>query len=110
MKLKLQKLLADVLLSFSFMSPVSELAEDDILQTFLKERELSGDIIAKFSDMLWLGKIIRLGDAEADVTQQSKEVSVLQLKLRHWFLIFSSNLAIFLRVQINNMNYKHTSI
>ncbi|GFZ13099.1 hypothetical protein Acr_23g0014840 [Actinidia rufa] len=55
--------------------PASELAEDDILQTFLKERELSGDIIAKVSDMLWLGKIIRLGDAEADVTQQSKETT-----------------------------------
>ncbi|XP_057475076.1 uncharacterized protein LOC130763138 isoform X2 [Actinidia eriantha] len=55
--------------------PVSELAEDDILQTFLKERESSGDIIAKVSDMLWLGKIIRLGDAEVDVTQQSKETT-----------------------------------
>ncbi|KAF5937608.1 hypothetical protein HYC85_025114 [Camellia sinensis] len=40
--------------------PVSELAEDDILQTFFKERELSGDIIAKVSDIFWLRKT--LGD------------------------------------------------
>ncbi|XP_028110263.1 uncharacterized protein LOC114308791 [Camellia sinensis] len=53
--------------------PVSELAEDDILQTFFKERELSGDIIAKVSDIFWLRKVIRLDDAEDNITQQSKE-------------------------------------
>ncbi|XP_058216471.1 uncharacterized protein LOC131327287 [Rhododendron vialii] len=54
--------------------PVSELAEEDILQTFLKERELDGDIISKVSDILWLRNAIRLDDAEADVTQQPQEV------------------------------------
>ncbi|KAE9463369.1 hypothetical protein C3L33_04733, partial [Rhododendron williamsianum] len=59
---------------FLLRCPVSELAEEDILQTFLKERELDGDIISKVSDILWLRNAIRLDDAEADVTQQPQEV------------------------------------
>ncbi|CAL5347308.1 unnamed protein product [Camellia sinensis] len=43
------------------------------VQTFFKERELSGDIIAKVSDIFWLRKVIRLDDAEDNITQQSKE-------------------------------------
>ncbi|KAK6163559.1 hypothetical protein DH2020_000423 [Rehmannia glutinosa] len=38
--------------------PVNEIAGDDVLQAFLKERELSGDFIAKLSDELWLKGVI----------------------------------------------------
>lgn len=62
---------------------MSELAEEDILQTFLKERELDGDIISKVSDILWLRNAIRLDDAEADVTQQPQEVSRFELNMHH---------------------------
>lgn len=57
-------------------SPVSEIAEDNILQTFLKERELNGDIISKVSDVLWLRNAARLDDSEADDTQQPQELSI----------------------------------
>ncbi|XP_052186802.1 uncharacterized protein LOC127797718 isoform X2 [Diospyros lotus] len=53
--------------------PANKSAENDVLQTFLKERELSGDIITKVSDIIWLRKAIRIDDEEADVTQQSDE-------------------------------------
>ncbi|XAR59647.1 hypothetical protein NMG60_11015560 [Bertholletia excelsa] len=45
-------------------SPANELAEDDIVQTFLKERELSGDVIAKVSDIIWLRQVIKPSEAE----------------------------------------------
>uniref|UniRef100_A0A5B7BB07 CGL160/ATPI domain-containing protein n=1 Tax=Davidia involucrata TaxID=16924 RepID=A0A5B7BB07_DAVIN len=57
--------------------PVSELAEDDVLQTFFKERELNGDLISRVSDILWLREVIKFVDAEAgtltDTTQLSEE-------------------------------------
>lgn len=37
---------------------VNRFAEDDVLQAFLKERELSGDFIAKLSVELWLKGVI----------------------------------------------------
>ncbi|KAA8544294.1 hypothetical protein F0562_022306 [Nyssa sinensis] len=58
--------------------PVSELAEDDVLRTFFKERELNGDFIARVSDRLWLRDVVKFVDAEtgtlADTTQLSEEV------------------------------------
>lgn len=37
---------------------VNKFTGDDVLQAFLKERELSGDFIAKLSDELWLKGVI----------------------------------------------------
>lgn len=37
---------------------MGELAEDDVLRTFIKERELNGDFITKVSDRIWLGEAI----------------------------------------------------
>lgn len=37
---------------------VSKLTGDDVMQAFLKERELSGDFIAKLSDGIWLKGVI----------------------------------------------------
>ncbi|KAM1255778.1 hypothetical protein ACFX2G_030574 [Malus domestica] len=33
--------------------PVSEVAEEDVLQTFFKERQLNGDLVSKVSDVFW---------------------------------------------------------
>ncbi|KAM7502314.1 hypothetical protein LguiB_001218 [Lonicera macranthoides] len=41
---------------------LNEVAEDDVLYTFVKERELNGDFIAKVSDRLWLREVINFVD------------------------------------------------
>lgn len=57
---------------------VNELAEDDVLYTFVKERELNGDFIAKVSDRLWLREVINFVDKNpnklADNTRLPGEV------------------------------------
>lgn len=45
---------ADANISCLGIGKVSEIAGDDVLQTFIKERELNGDFIAKLSDRIWL--------------------------------------------------------
>lgn len=52
--------------------PVSD-PRDDIFQTFLKERESSGDFISRVSDTLWLRKVVTFDDGESDVSQQPIE-------------------------------------
>lgn len=37
---------------------MNKLTGDDVMQAFLKERELSGDFIAKLSDEIWLKGVI----------------------------------------------------
>ncbi|XP_059627721.1 uncharacterized protein LOC132270560 [Cornus florida] len=54
--------------------PVSELAEDDVLQTFFEEREQNGDIIAKVSDILWLRDAIKFVDAETDIVADTTQL------------------------------------
>ncbi|KAM7272784.1 hypothetical protein ACFE04_027447 [Oxalis oulophora] len=46
--------------------PLSELAEEDILQTFFKDRALNGDIISKASDALWQREVLKAIDIDAD--------------------------------------------
>ncbi|KDO36001.1 hypothetical protein CISIN_1g033557mg [Citrus sinensis] len=46
--------------------PVSEVAEEDILQMFFKDRELNGDFISKASDMFWLKGASKFADSDAD--------------------------------------------
>ncbi|KAI7727385.1 hypothetical protein M8C21_022918 [Ambrosia artemisiifolia] len=41
--------------------------EDDVLLTFLKDREMNGDFIAKVSDKLWMRKAIKIDNIEADL-------------------------------------------
>lgn len=53
--------------------PVSDLEDDDVFQTFLKERMSSGDFISRVSDTLWLGKVITIDDRESDASQQPVE-------------------------------------
>ncbi|CAN0880011.1 hypothetical protein LINGRAHAP2_LOCUS13413 [Linum grandiflorum] len=44
-------------------TPVSELADEDVLQMFLEERAESGDFVSKICDMFWQGDLIKLVDA-----------------------------------------------
>lgn len=41
--------------------------EDDVLLTFLKDRELNGDLIAKVSDKLWMRNAIKIDNIETDI-------------------------------------------
>ncbi|RVW33297.1 hypothetical protein CK203_085348 [Vitis vinifera] len=58
--------------------PVGELAGEDVLRMFFKERELNGDFISKASDMLWQREVMKFVDAEAgtppDTPQQPEGV------------------------------------
>ncbi|KAG7947512.1 hypothetical protein I3843_14G098500 [Carya illinoinensis] len=45
--------------------PVSGVVEEDVLQTFLKERKLSGDFISKASDIFWQSEAKQFVTADA---------------------------------------------
>lgn len=57
---------------------MSGVAEEDVLQMFLKERKLSGDFISKASDIFWLREVQQFVDAAAgkpaDTPQQAEQV------------------------------------
>ncbi|TXG73565.1 hypothetical protein EZV62_002144 [Acer yangbiense] len=61
------------LTSFSILRtstrPVGEVAEDDVLQMFLKDREVNGDFISRASDMFWLREVVKFVDADSDATR-----------------------------------------
>ncbi|KAI3725550.1 hypothetical protein L1987_65340 [Smallanthus sonchifolius] len=48
--------------------------EDDVLLTFLKERELNGDFIARVSDKLWMRKEIKVDNIEADLRNDANQL------------------------------------
>ncbi|PON65397.1 NF-kappa-B inhibitor-like protein [Parasponia andersonii] len=61
------------------LRPVSEIGEEeeDVLKTFLKERQLNGDLISKVSDMFWQKEAIKFldsKDALSDTPQQPDQV------------------------------------
>lgn len=56
-------------------SSASERAEDDVLQEFFRERQLNGDLITKYCDILFQRRAINYNDAEAnEVAENSKPV------------------------------------
>ncbi|KAH9659698.1 NF-kappa-B inhibitor-like protein [Citrus sinensis] len=81
--------------------PVSEVAEEDILQMFFKDRELNGDFISKASDMFWLKGTSKFVDSDADagkfadnseqahqVIESDNDDGFLKLsKTREWWLL-----------------------
>lgn len=64
---------------------MSEVAEEDILQMFFKDRELNGDFISKASDMFWLKGASKFADSDADAgkfadnSEQAHQVAFLIL-------------------------------
>uniref|UniRef100_A0A7C8ZPV5 Uncharacterized protein n=1 Tax=Opuntia streptacantha TaxID=393608 RepID=A0A7C8ZPV5_OPUST len=56
-------------------SSAIERAEDDVLKEFFRERQLNGDLIAKYSDILFQRRAVNYTDAEAgEVAENSKPV------------------------------------
>ncbi|KAI3724656.1 hypothetical protein L2E82_36441 [Cichorium intybus] len=49
--------------------------EDDLLLTFLKDRELNGDLIAKVTDKLWLRKEIKIDNIETDLRIDANQLN-----------------------------------
>ncbi|PIN20720.1 hypothetical protein CDL12_06572 [Handroanthus impetiginosus] len=85
---------------------VNEFAGDDVLQAFLKERELSGDFIAKLSDELWLKRIITNSESiedfgeidnkkfnDAQLSVEENEGGFLKLKRTSEWLLGEDNSA-----------------
>lgn len=70
---------------FPILFLVSEVEEEDVLQTFFKDRALNGDFISKASDMLWRREVVSSveGDASeiADTLQQAEEVRQVVLTI-----------------------------
>lgn len=62
-----------------------EVAEEDVLQMFFKDRELNGDFISKTSDMFWLMGALKFFDFDADAgkfadnSEQAHQVAYLIL-------------------------------
>ncbi|GMN61118.1 hypothetical protein TIFTF001_030209 [Ficus carica] len=59
------------------LRPVSEVSEEDVLQTFLRERQLNGDFISKVSDMFWLREAMKFVDAEASLSDAPQQVELV---------------------------------
>ncbi|KAK9938927.1 hypothetical protein M0R45_015638 [Rubus argutus] len=63
-------------------SPGSELAEEDVLQTFFKERQLNGDFVSRLSDVFWRREFTKFVDSDEvgqidDTTPQQAEEQVV---------------------------------
>ncbi|KAG6761876.1 hypothetical protein POTOM_035115 [Populus tomentosa] len=58
--------------------PLSELAEDDVLRVFLRERQLNGDFISKACDKFWQRGVAEFVDVDddklSDIPQESEQV------------------------------------
>ncbi|KAF9591836.1 hypothetical protein IFM89_008486 [Coptis chinensis] len=52
---------------------VKELAGDDLLQEFLKERQLTGDLVSKASDILWMKDYLNVIDFEASILGETPQ-------------------------------------
>ncbi|KAJ6897203.1 hypothetical protein NC651_023159 [Populus alba x Populus x berolinensis] len=56
--------------------PLSELAEDDVLRVFLRERQLNGDFISKACDKFWqrgVAEFVDIDDDKLSDTPQGSE-------------------------------------
>uniref|UniRef100_A0A803R3I0 Uncharacterized protein n=1 Tax=Cannabis sativa TaxID=3483 RepID=A0A803R3I0_CANSA len=64
------------------LRPVSGITKEDVVQTFLRERQLNGDFISKVSDMLWQDEATKLLSetesavlADDDISQLPNQVT-----------------------------------
>ncbi|KAJ8472054.1 hypothetical protein OPV22_026397 [Ensete ventricosum] len=53
--------------------PESEIAGEDVLQMFLKDRQLNGDFISKVSDILWSKKNIEFAELETNTLKEDNQ-------------------------------------
>ncbi|KAF9676348.1 hypothetical protein SADUNF_Sadunf09G0129300 [Salix dunnii] len=64
-------------LSRASAQPLSELAEDDVLRVFLRERQLNGDFISKACDKFWQRGVAEFDDIDidelSDIPQESEQ-------------------------------------
>lgn len=65
---------------------VSELVDEEILKTFLEERQLSGDFISKASDMLWQREALKLVEPGVEMLPDSRQEP--DQVWSHLFIIF----------------------
>ncbi|CAN1797083.1 hypothetical protein LINPERHAP1_LOCUS21137 [Linum perenne] len=85
-------------------TPVSELADEDVLQMFLEERAESGDLVSKICDMFWQGDLIKLVDADVakpiihtstqeqeQVTEDDQEDGFLKLATTQQWILGASD-------------------
>ncbi|KAH9605500.1 hypothetical protein KSS87_004669 [Heliosperma pusillum] len=54
-------------------SPVSEQVEDEVLEEFIRDRQLNGDLVAKFSDIFFQRRVMSFSDVEADKLADSSQ-------------------------------------
>lgn len=59
---------------FFFFSSGSQIVGDEVMQTFMKERQLNGDFISKVSDALWRRAGLSNVDAETNIMDENTEV------------------------------------
>ncbi|XP_077230579.1 NF-kappa-B inhibitor-like protein [Tasmannia lanceolata] len=71
--------------------PGSELAGEDILQIFLKERQLNGDFISKASDILWRRDDLKFVDSETGTEDEN-------LNLQKFVVVEDENAGGFLKL------------
>ncbi|XP_064939270.1 uncharacterized protein LOC103998198 isoform X2 [Musa acuminata AAA Group] len=53
--------------------PESEVAREDVLQMFLKDRQLNGDFISKVSDILWSKENIEFAELETNTMKEDNQ-------------------------------------
>lgn len=58
---------------FFWLRSVGELVEEEVLKTFLKERQLSGDFISKASDVLWQREALKLVEPDVGMLPDSPQ-------------------------------------
>lgn len=51
----------------------SEVAREDVLQMFLKDRQLNGDFISKVSDFLWSKENIEFAELETNTLKEDNQ-------------------------------------
>lgn len=58
--------------------------DDDVLLTFLKERELNGDFIARVCDKLWIRKEIKIDNFEADIRNDANQLDEVMKSFKYY--------------------------
>lgn len=100
---------SDSLIFFFFADFIIE--EDDVLLTFLKDRELNGDLIAKVSDKLWMRKAINIDNIEADlgddVNQPDEVIIIPKLLILYFHNLYYYSYFLRVRFDVFSNGYRY---